>query len=141
MKALLSVIDPDYPNDISVEEITGDSTLLNSAIKLAERNGLYYYFILRLKELNTDISFLDEKRWEEEKQKLSGFKETITLLNEVSKEQGIDYLLIKACTKIPHAPRDVDIFIQDKKQPQGMLIYSFRIQNKEHLLGHLKVRE
>lgn len=116
MKVVLAVVDPLYPNDVHADEIAKNRDLMKAAIKLAERNGLYYYFILRLKELNTDISFLDEKRWEEEKQKLSGFKETITLLNEVSKEQGIDYLLIKACTKIPHAPRDVDIFIQDTKQ-------------------------
>ena len=57
MKVVLSVVDPEYPNDIQVEEIAKDKGLLKSAIKLAEKNGLYYYFIYRLKDLGVDSSF------------------------------------------------------------------------------------
>ena len=111
MKILLSVIDPEYPNDIHVEEIVKDRVLLKSAIKLAEKNGLYYCFVLRLKELNIDLSFLEQERWDKENQKLSELKETIMLLNKVSNDYGIDYILIKTCNTIPHIPRDVDIFV------------------------------
>ena len=111
MKVILSVIDPEYPNDIHVEEIAKNRDLLKAAIKLAEQNGLYYYFILRLKELNINLSFLEEERWNKEEQKLSELKETIKLLNKVSNDYGIDYILIKACNTIPHIPRDVDIFV------------------------------
>jgi hypothetical protein len=113
MKILLSVIDPEYPNDIQVEETAKDKGLLKSAIKLAERNGLYYYFIYRLKELGVD-SYIGEERWNEEERKLSGLKRTITLLNDVSKDYGIDYTIIKACNTIPHIPRDVDIFVRNE---------------------------
>lgn len=116
MKVVLSVVDPEYPNDIHVEEIAKDRAVLKKAIKLAERNGLYYYFILRLKELNVDSSFLDEERWNKENQKLSELKETIMLLNKVSNDYGIDYILIKACNTIPHIPRDVDFFVHKEEK-------------------------
>ena len=112
MKVVLSVVDPEYPNDIPIEEIAKDRALLKSAVKLAERNGFYYYFIYRLKEQGVELSFLGEERRNEEEQKLSDFKETITLLNDVSKESGISYILIKDCNTIPHIPRDVDIFVR-----------------------------
>ena len=71
-----------------------------------------------IKELNIDVSFLEEERWDTEKQRLSGFKKTVTLLNNVSKDYGIDYILIKACATLPHTPRDVDIFVrkEDKEE-------------------------
>ena len=114
MKVVLSVVDPEYPNDIHVDEIVKNRDLLKKSIKLAEKNGLYYYFILKLKELNIDLSFLGEERWDKENQKLSEFKETMMLLNKVSKEYGIDYIIIKACNAIPHIPRDVDIFVRNE---------------------------
>ena len=112
MKVVLSVVDPRYPNDIQVEEIVKNMDLLKAAIKLAERNGLYYYFTLRLRELNLDLSFLDKDSWGRELQKLSALKKTLGFLNDMQKNYGIDYILIKACTKIPHVPRDVDILVR-----------------------------
>lgn len=114
MKVVLSVVDPEYPNDIQVEEIVKNRNLLKSAIKLAERNGLYYYFIYRLKELGVDSSFLGKERWNEEERGLAGLKRCITLLNKVSKDYGIEYIIIKACNAIPHIPRDVDIFVRNE---------------------------
>jgi hypothetical protein len=114
MKVVLSVVDPEYPSGIHVEEVVKNRNLLKSAIKLAERNGLYYYFIYRLKELGADSSFLEKERWNEEERKLSGLKNTITLLNKVSKDYGIEYIIIKACNTIPHIPRDVDIFVRNE---------------------------
>ena len=118
MKVLLSVVDPEYPNEIHVEEIAEDRDSLKATIKLAERNGLYYYFILRLKELYVDLSFLDkeQERWDNELQKLAALKKTLVFLNDMQKHYGIDYILIKACTMIPHIPRDVDtlVHIEDR---------------------------
>ncbi len=114
MKVVLSVVDPEYPNDIQMEEIVKDRKLLKSAIKLAEKNGLYYYFIHRLMEMGVDLSILGEERWNEEGRRLSGLKNTITLLNDVSKDYGIEYVTIKACNTIPHIPRDVDIFVRNE---------------------------
>ena len=111
MKVLLSIVDPEYPNDIQVEEIAKDRGLLQSAIKLAEKNGLYYYFINKLREQNIDI-LLGEEHWNEEERGLSDFKETITLLNAASKESCISYILIKDCNSVIHIPRDVDIFVR-----------------------------
>lgn len=116
MKILLSVIDPEYPNDIRVEEIAKNRDLRKSSIKLAERNGLYYYFILRLKELNIDSPFLEEERWNKENQKLSELKGTIKLLNKVLNDSRTDYILIKSCNTIPHIPRDVDVFVHKEEK-------------------------
>jgi len=115
MKVVLSVVDPEYPNQVNLEEIMGKKDLLKFAIKLAERNGLYYYFINKLREQNVDI-LLEEKHWNEKERRLSDLKETIALLNEVSKEQGINYILIKDCNTVPHIPRDVDIFIRAEEK-------------------------
>lgn len=120
MKVVLSVVDLEYPNDIQVAEIASNRNLMKKAIKLAERNGLYYYFIRRLKELGADISLSEKDRWKVENQKMSEFKETIMLLNNISKDSGIEYILIKACTTVPHVPRDVDIFVNMEKR-EGML--------------------
>ena len=111
MEIVLSVVDPEYPVKVDIDRLEKDEKLFKAAVKLAEKNGLYYYFILRLKELNIDLSFLEEERWNKEVQKLSELKETIMLLNNVSNDYGIDYILIKACNTIPHIPRDVDIFV------------------------------
>ena len=124
MKVVLSVVDPKYPKNSSVEEISKDKKLLKSAIKLAERNGLYYYFVHRLKELDPDLELSDEEqeRWNNELRKLPALKETFTFLNEMQLRDGINYILIKACTTIPHFPRDVDILvrIEDKDRIYGM---------------------
>ena len=116
MKALLSVLDTEYIEEVNIEEIVKDKKLFKSAVRLAERNGLYYYFISRLRELNLDLPFLDEERWERENERLEEFKESIKVLNKASSEYGIDYILIKACDTIPHVSRDVDIFIRERNR-------------------------
>ena len=114
MKALLSVVDPEYSNVVSSEELTRDDALLKSAIKLAEKNGLYYYFIHGLKERGVDIPSSEKDRWDEENQRLSELKETLSLLNKVSTDYGVDYVIIKACNTIPHIPRDIDVFVRNE---------------------------
>jgi hypothetical protein len=150
MKVLLSVVDPEYPNEIRVEEIAEDKDSLKATIKLAERNGLYYYFILRLKELNVDLSFLDKEQehWDGELQKLSALKKTLVFLNRMQNHYGIHYIIIKACTKIPHTPRDVDtlVHIEDREkiydvfEREGMkIIYSNDVETAFGKGGYTKL--
>ena len=150
MKVVLSVVDPEYPNDINVEEVAKNVDLMKKAIKLAERNGLYYYFILRLKQLNQDISLLDneQERWNRELQKLSALKKTLTFSNDMQKHDGIDYILIKACTKIPHVPRDVDILVRSEDREKiydafnrdGMkIVYSNPVETAFDKEGYMKL--
>lgn len=113
LEVVLTVVDPEYPKRIDIKEIVKDKKLFKSAIRFAEMNGLYYYFISRLKNLNLYLPFLDAKRWGEENKMLEEFKESIGLLNRVSNEYGIDYIIIKECNTIPHVPRDVDIFVRE----------------------------
>ena len=147
---VLSIVDPEYPSDIRVEEIVEDRNLLKAAIKFAERNGLYYYFALRLRESNIDLSFLkkEQEHWEGELQKLSALKKTFAFLNDMQKNYGIDYILIKACTRIPHVPRDVDIFVRIKDREkiynifkrEGMeTIYSNDVETAFNKEGYMKL--
>ena len=148
MKVVLSVVDPEYPNDIHVEEMVSNRNLMKKAIKFAERNGLYYCFIQRLKELNLDLSFLDKERWAGELQKLSALKKTFGFLNDMQTHDGIDYILIKACTKIPHVPRDVDILVRsedrdkilDLFEHEGMkVVYSNPVETAFSKEGYMKL--
>lgn len=148
MKVVLSVVDPEYTNNIQVKEIVKNRDLLKAAIKLAERNGLYYCFVQRLRELDIDLSFLDKERWGKEEQKLSALKKTFGFLNDMQKNYGIDYILIKACTKVPHVPRDVDILvhIEDRERiydvfkREGMkTIYSNLVETAFGKEGYMKL--
>lgn len=112
MKVVLSIVDHEYPVEVDIDRLGKDKKLFKSTIKLAEKNGLYYYFIYKLKELGVNLPLSEEDHWNKENQKLSEFKETISLLNKVSEDYGIDYIIIKACNAIPHIPRDIDIFVR-----------------------------
>ena len=86
LKFILSVVDPEYPIEVDIDRFKKDEKLFKSAIKLAERNGLYYYFIYRLKKLGVDLPLSEENRWKKENRKLSEFKKTLSLLNRVSED-------------------------------------------------------
>ena len=150
LEIVLSIVDPKYPSEIHIEDIVEDMDLLKAAIKFAERNGLYYYFILRLRELNPDLAFLEKEQehLDEELQKLSALKRTFAFLNNIKKRYGIDYILIKACTKIPHIPRDVDTLVHfedrekiyDLFEREGMaIIYSNDVETAFGKGGYTKL--
>jgi len=135
LKILLAVIDSEYPNNIPVEEILSNKKLVKKAIKLARRNGLYYYFISKLKEQNVDLSFLGNEHWSEEKALLK-LKETIALLNDVSREYGIFYILIKDCNSVPHIPRDIDIFVRAEEKEdmiKALENYGMRCEHSDNI--------
>ena len=116
MKVVLSVVDSEYPSDIRIEELVNKKELFESAVTIADRNGLYYYFIYKLKELNIALPFLDNDRWKEENQKVSKVKETVAFLNSATKNSAIDYILIKIFNTVPHVPNDIDIFIRKEER-------------------------
>ena len=89
--------------------------LLEESLKLAERNGLYYLFLTKLVELTGDKSLFQTQRWRNEINNLSGYKESLKLLNVILERREFDYILIKACTEFPHVPRDVDIFVRSSE--------------------------
>ena len=111
LKIVLSVVDPEYFVEWDIYRLRKDEKLLKSTIKLAEKNGLYYYFIYRLKELCVEFPQSEEERWREEKQKLSEFKKALLFLNTVSAQYGINYIVIKEYNTIPQVSRDIDIFV------------------------------
>jgi len=137
LKILLAVIDSEYPpNNIPVKEILSNKKLVKKAIKLARRNGLYYYFISKLKEQNVDLSFLGKEHWSEEEKALLKLKETIALLNDVSKEYGIFYILIKDCNSVPHIPRDIDIFVRAEEKEdmiKALENYGMRCEHSDNI--------
>lgn len=116
MKFVLAIVDPEYSVNIDIDRLKKDEKLFRSTVKLAERNGLYYYFIYRLRKLGVDLPLSEENRWKKENRRLSEFKETLSLLNGISEDYGIDYIIIKACNAIPHIPRDIDIFVRNEDQ-------------------------
>ncbi|MFC2058321.1 hypothetical protein ACFLTS_01570 [Chloroflexota bacterium] len=118
LAVVLSIVDPEYPEDADFEALTQDRKLLAKAIKLAARNGLNYLFFQRLRELNEELSLVYAERFEEEEQNLNIFMETISLLDDVLQSHGIDYIVIKECSTLPNIPRDVDIFIPQYKKDE-----------------------
>ena len=120
MKILLTTVDPDYQGGISVDELVKSNQknlIFKETIKLAERNGLRYFFIQKLKERNIDISFLKKGELADEMQRLNDFKETVTFINSIANEHKLEYTLIKLFSTIPHTPNDIDLFIhKDERQ-------------------------
>lgn len=110
---LLAVVDPDYQIGVDVA-LFKNRKLFNSAIKFAEKNGLYYFFISRLREMGVNMPKLEEDKWMRENQRLLKLKRTLSLLNRVSRDYSIKYSIIKACNTIPHVPRDIDVFVENR---------------------------
>jgi hypothetical protein len=125
MKILLAIVDPDYQGDISIDELikSNQNEILKRTLKLAEINGLRYYFIQKLTEMNIDLSFIKkEDLIDEMQQRSNDFKKTITFVNRISKEHRLEYVLIKVFNTIPHTPNDIDIFIHKKDRQKLITI-------------------
>ena len=147
LKLILSLTDPEYPEDIGIHGLASKKCSLKSAIRLAKNNGLHYCFLTKLRESNIGPSFLKEDL-ARERQKLEELKKTIVLLNNTSKDRGIDYILIKACTTLPHVPRDVDILVhsEDKRRARQALesvcmkcIHSNEVETSLNKKGYMKI--
>jgi hypothetical protein len=147
MSVIISVI---YSNALDyrvVEELLKNDRFLKKTLRLAEINGLYYYFMLKLREFGIEVP-LQEERFNKELEKLSAFKETIRLLNTISRSIQSDYMIIKACTEIPHVPRDIDILVHESDKDKyskafeniGMTcVHSNDVETSFSKEGYLKV--
>jgi hypothetical protein len=110
LELLLYLIDSEYPGSVEVNANTDCRDLMKSTVRLAKANGLFYSLTLKLQELNGDLSFL-ERDLARQRQRMGEFKRTLMLLNRVSEDAGLPFTVIKACSSIPHVPRDIDIFV------------------------------
>ena len=125
MKSLLTLVDPDYQKEISIEDLIKSNQkdqILKRTLKLAERNGLRYYFIQKLNERHIDISFIKKKELADEMQRSIDFKETVTFINRIANEHKFEYTLIKLFRTIPHTPNDIDLFIRKEERQKLITI-------------------
>lgn len=114
---ILTLLDPEYARGADIVRVVEENRrLLKPAVKLAERNGLYYLFMRTLKELKLDLPFASEKRWHEENRRLEELKKTVMLLNDVAENCGVKYVWIKSCSSTPHIPKDIDIFVKREEK-------------------------
>lgn len=107
---LLSLIEVNYnKNNFNYNDI--DPVFINCLIKKASINGLEYLIsnTLSQKGIISKPDYADN---------LKKLINTINILNEVSKELKIEYIIIKDCNTIPHIPRDIDIFIRENDKDQ-----------------------
>ena len=125
MSILLSIVDPDYQGDVNIDELISSNEknpLLKRTLKLAERNGLRYYFIQKLNEMGMDIPFIKKEELTDEMQRATDFKETVTFINSITNEYKLEYILIKLFSTIPHIPNDIDLFIQKEERQKFITI-------------------
>jgi hypothetical protein len=90
--------------------------MMDRVLKLAERNGLYYTLVERLKVIGYDEQKIHPDRWAEELDRVEVVRKTISLINHTSNIRGIPCIIIKNCSTVPHVPRDIDIFVQAKNR-------------------------
>ena len=148
IRVILSLIDPKYETKVKIEDMIHDKKFFKKIIKIAEKNGFYYYIMEKVNQYNmNNLSVKDKRRWDEEEEKLSELKDNILLLDRISQEYGIDYVIIKACNSIPHVPRDIDIFVTkedrnrmiDALENNGMKCIHSGITETSLTRGYLKI--
>jgi hypothetical protein len=110
--AVLSATDPEYPFKVSTERIVNNDKLLHNSVKLAETNGLYYIFVQNLRKNGFNLSGVHEARMRAEMANYSEYIELLQIIDKLENEHSIEYVVIKASNKIPHIPRDIDIFVR-----------------------------
>lgn len=111
MRLLYLISDPQIDKSLNFKEVMQNKKFRSSLIKFAELNGLYYYCMEFMIGSGVVFSDIERAKWNKELDKMRDFKNTIEYLNSLYLKYELRYILIKACTKIPHVPRDVDIFV------------------------------
>jgi len=146
LSIILSIVNDQHPPSL-MHCLSSDRELYNSVLKLARKNGLYYYSINKLIENGIRISPQENIAWEIENKRLSEFKGSLRLLQELSSVHNIDSVIIKACNTIPHVPRDIDFFVRaeerksviDLLKEHGMKVVHDSITETSLLNGSIKV--
>ena len=67
IKILLSLVDPDYLDEDVIKELAmlppdKKQNLMESTLKIAERNGLRYYFLQKLNEIERNLRGKEKSR-------------------------------------------------------------------------------
>jgi len=112
MKILCQMSDIQSLESINYNEIERSEKLKSSLLKLARSNGLFYYCMETLIKFDVSFSNIQIAEWNSECHRMHLLENTIDFLNKIHNKYNLNYMLIKACTKIPHVPRDVDIFVE-----------------------------
>lgn len=116
---LLASVDPDM---VEMEDhlpvLKKNGEVLKAAIALARANALYFPFMNRLIRSGVGLPPREREPWARELEAALEFKRTIEVLNEVSRNSGIPYTLIKNGGIIEHVPRDVDILVRPDDRNQ-----------------------
>jgi hypothetical protein len=81
------------------------------SIQYAKRNGLGYFILQRLETSGCELSDEMESDLHQERQRMGNLRRTLVLLNDISEGLDIELVTIKMPLKIPHIPRDIDIFV------------------------------
>lgn len=119
LRVLLSLVDPTNEIDPSSRLLTNKNHILTQdVLEYAERNGLGYILLQKMHKSGVDTGPKNADKLDIEKQRLETIRRTVTMLNKVSNETGIEYVIIKIPNSIPHVPRDIDIFIPYKKREE-----------------------
>ncbi|MBI4287993.1 MAG: nucleotidyltransferase family protein [Chloroflexi bacterium] len=110
LRLLLSLAAPEDYGSTARVPYALEKGLVKRVVRLAKANGLFYCVARGINTQEQDLSFLKEALAQEER-KRQAYLETIRLLNDIEARHGIRFMLIKACTSVPHVPRDIDIFV------------------------------
>jgi hypothetical protein len=130
---LLSLTDPEYDKGYDLDKMASeDSKLINKLLKLANDNGLRYHLCSGLSREGIRSQQV-EKILDKERYRLEKYLNTLDLLNNISGNDQIDYILIKSYNRIPHIPRDIDIFIRTRQRDR--LFDIFRRNNMRCVQG------
>lgn len=117
LRLLLYLATPGNKATATPELDLHNTGFLKSVVKLSRSNGLLLCVANRLEELGIKSPFItDIKLKEEAKQK--GYIKTLHLLNQIEKNHGLRYIVIKLCSSVPHVPRDIDIFLSPADKPK-----------------------
>jgi len=113
METLLKIIDPQYTDPLTREETISleRKRTYTEILKLAEKNGLKFHILKTLKNLDLPPGVTEIHGHDNEFKRKQLFKSTIQFLNRISKDNCIDYALIKSFDTIEHTPNDIDIFV------------------------------
>lgn len=119
LRVLLSLVDPMSEIEPPSRLLTNrDQILTRDIFDYAERNGLGYILLQKMQTSGVDIDPEYVAKLDIDKQRIETIRRTVMMLNDVSNDTGIDFVLIKMPNSIPHVPRDIDIFVPYKMRKE-----------------------
>lgn len=80
-------------------------------LRQAKKNGLLLCYVSILENNSIKLTKDEAKAIKAEKNRQVEYGRTIDIIHNIFSSNNIDYAVIKACNKILHVPRDIDVFI------------------------------